>query len=194
LEWPQGQRDRGRERGELPLQVNLQIFDLAFGELVRQGAGLEVAGIIEVGAPVERREREKPDAEHVTGPGALDADRADDRVRAFARILQAPLGQVLDRDARLEAVQEMGPGLGIDDRVTGVDLNDVRPSGVKRAEAYRVRGGLDHVGTATGGGRRAAATEGRAQGEEARGWGLEGLAQAGTRLRAHRARSRAQAL
>src|SRR4029453_6364791 len=106
--------------------VDLQEPDRAPGEVSGHGPGPELAGIVEVGAPPEGREREEPYGEHVAWLGALDPDRADDRVRPLARVLPSPLGHLRAGDARLEPVGEVGPGVRIDPRVAGVDLDDVR--------------------------------------------------------------------
>src|SRR5713101_5195612 len=96
-------------------------------------------------APVERCELEEPDAQHVTRLGALDGDRADDRVRAPTRVVTAKLGELLDRDAGLEPVHEVGPGVGVYHGVAGVDLYDVGSSCVEGAQTHRFRRGLHRV-------------------------------------------------
>ena len=121
----------------MPWDVDVQELDLAVGKLVRQRAGLERPGVVEVGAPVERRDGQEPDGQHVAGFGALDADRPDDRVRSLARILHAPLGKLRDADASLESVEEMRPRVGVDDGIAGVDLDDIRARGVEDTEPDR---------------------------------------------------------
>jgi len=139
-------------------------FDLALGEFVGERAGLQVSGVIEIRAPVERRELEESDAQHVTRLGALDGDRADDRVRAPTRVVTAKLGELLDRDAGLEPVHEVGPGVGVYHGVAGVDLYDVGSSCVEGAQTHRFRRGLHRVDPSPR--RGDAASECRTRGQE----------------------------
>src|SRR5207249_6779370 len=70
---------------------------------------------------VEGREREKAHAQHVARLGTPDPDRPDDGVRASARVFTAELRLLLNRDAPLEAVQEMRPRVRIHHGVAGIE-------------------------------------------------------------------------
>src|SRR5207247_696897 len=85
---------------------------------------------------------------------------------ASARVFTAELRQLLNRDAPLEAVQEMRPRVRIHHGVAGIDLENIRSCRVERAQPHGFRSGLHDVGPSTRGGGGAAA-EGRACGEEA---------------------------
>ena len=90
---------------------------LAVGKLVRQRAGAQVAGVDERHAPVDRHQALVVDRQHVARLSPAHADGPDDRVRALARVVAAQLRQLVDRDPGLGAVQEVRPGVGVDDHV-----------------------------------------------------------------------------
>ena len=50
-------------------------------------------------------------------------------------VFAAQAGEVVDRDAGLEAIEEVRPGVGVDDHVARIDLEDVGQGAVEDAQA-----------------------------------------------------------
>ena len=95
------------ELGGVALEVQGQVLDLPLRKVLGQQSGFERGGIVEHRAPVHGANALVAHFEHVAGFGAVDIHGTDDRVRAFAGIVDAHLRDLLDGHARLHLVEEM---------------------------------------------------------------------------------------
>ena len=113
--------DPRRELGDLAVEIEIEILNLALRKFAWKLA--EHAGDVEVGAIGARHDLVDAHLEYVTGFGALDIDRARQRVRTAAGKVGAQFLDLLDGRPRHHLIVRMHHCLE-DDRIARIDTQD----------------------------------------------------------------------